>query len=211
MCANFKTTFANSDTSQLDMKAPLTQKIQRNAAGFSVFELLIVVAMISVLAGFALLQITRARQVMTRANAARQLSAYLEKARIDSVRRRPTTNAQMAQVALLDATSYSVSIDVNGDGTLDGPQTIRLPADANLQFEAPYPRTLYFNWRGRTVDAAGNIANPSYVNILSPSYGTTRIDLTSAGQPTLDGPPPSSAVINSAAPSPSFRNNTQVP
>src|SRR6266496_1838647 len=124
MCANFKTTFANSDTSQLDMKAPLTQKIQRNAAGFSVFELLIVVAMISVLAGFALLQITRARQVMTRANAARQLSAYLEKARIDSVRRRPTTNAQMAQVALLDATSYSVSIDVNGDGTLDGPQTI---------------------------------------------------------------------------------------
>jgi Tfp pilus assembly protein FimT len=119
------------------MKAPLTQKIQRNAAGFSVFELLIVVAMISVLTGFALIQITRARQVMTRANAARQLSAFLEKARVDSVRRRPTTNAQMAQVALLDATSYSVSIDLNGDGTLDGPQTIRLPADANLQFDLP--------------------------------------------------------------------------
>jgi type II secretory pathway pseudopilin PulG len=192
------------------MKAPLTQKIQRNAAGFSVFELLIVVAMISVLTGFALIQITRARQVMTRANAARQLSAFLEKARVDSVRRRPTTNAQMAQVALLDATSYSVSIDLNGDGTLDGPQTIRLPADANLQFDLPYPRTIYFNWRGRTVDAAGNIANPSFVNISSP-YGSNTIDLTSAGQPTLDGPPPSSAVINSAAPTPSFRNNTQVP
>jgi type II secretory pathway pseudopilin PulG len=192
------------------MKAPLTQKIQRNAAGLSVFELLIVVAMISVLTGFALIQITRARQVMTRANAARQLSAFLEKARVDSVRRRPTTNAQMAQVALLDATSYSVSIDLNGDGTLDGPQTIRLPADANLQFDLPYPRTIYFNWRGRTVDAAGNIANPSFVNISSP-YGSNTIDLTSAGQPTLDGPPPSSAVINSAAPTPSFRNNTQVP
>ena len=192
------------------MKAPLSQIVHRNAAGFSVFELLIVVTMISVLAGFALLQISRARQVMTRANAARQLSAFLEKARVDSVRRRPTINAQMAQVSLLDATSYSVTIDSNGDGTLDAPQTIRLPADANLQFDLPYPRTIYFNWRGRTVDAAGNIANPSFVNISSP-YGSNTIDLTSAGQPTLDGPPPSSAVINSAAPAPSFRNNTQVP
>ncbi len=194
------------------MKAPLTRKGSRNAAGFSVFELLIVVAMISVLTGFALIQITRARQVMTRANAARQLSAFLEKARVDSVRRRPTTNTQMAQVSLLDATSYSVRIDLNGDGTLDAAQVIRLPADANLQFDLPYPRTIYFNWRGRTVDAAGNIANPSYIDILSsPNYGSTRIDLTSAGQPTFDGPPPSSAVINSAAPTPSFRNNTQVP
>src|SRR6266545_412375 len=189
------------------MKAPLTRKGSRNAAGFSVFELLIVVAMISVLTGFALIQITRARQVMTRANAARQLSAFLEKARVDSVRRRPTTDAaQMAQVSLLDATSYSVRIDLNGDGTLDAAQVIRLPADANLQFDLPYPRTIYFNWRGRTVDAAGNIANPSYIDILSsPNYGSTRIDLTSAGQPTLDGPPASSAVINSAAPTPSFR------
>jgi len=194
------------------MKAPSTQREARIAAGFSVFELLIVVAMISVLTGFALLQITRARQVMTRANAARQLSAFLEKARVDSVRRRPTTNTQMAQVSLLDATSYSLRIDLNGDGTLDAAQVIRLPADANLQFDLPYPRTIYFNWRGRTVDAAGNIANPSYIDILSPpNYGSTRIDLTSAGQPTLDGPPPSSAVINSAAPTPSFRNNTQVP
>jgi len=193
------------------MKVSFTQREARIAAGFSVFELLIVVAMISVLTGFALIQITRARQVMTRANAARQLSAFLEKARVDSVRRRPTTNAQMAQVSLLDATSYSVGIDLNGDGTLDAPQVIRLPAGANLQFDLPYPRTIYFNWRGWTVDAAGNIANPSFVNISSPNYGSTGIDLTSAGQPTFDGPPPSSAVINSAAPTPSFRNNTQVP
>jgi Tfp pilus assembly protein FimT len=38
------------------MKAPLTQKGPRIAAGFSVFELLIVVAMISVLTGFALIR-----------------------------------------------------------------------------------------------------------------------------------------------------------
>lgn len=193
------------------MNEPLTQQRLNNAAGLSAIELLIVVAMISVLTGFAFIQIARARQLMTRANAAHQLAAYLEKARLDSVRRRPSTTPQMAQVSILNATFYSVTVDSNGDGTLDAPQVISLPTDANLQFDLPYPRTIYFNWRGRTVDSDGNIANPSFVNIRSPNYGSTRIDLTSAGQPTLDGPPASTAVINSAAPAPSFRNNTQVP
>ena len=54
------------------MKAPLTQKVPRKAAGFSALEPLIVVAMISVLTGFAFIQIARARQLMIRANAANQ-------------------------------------------------------------------------------------------------------------------------------------------
>ncbi len=193
------------------MKAPLTENGSRKATGFSVLELLIVVAMVSVLTGFALIQIVRAHQVMTRENTGRLFAAYLEKARLDSVRRRPTTTAQMARVSILNSTFYSVTIDANGDGTLDAPQVIILPTDANLTFDVPYPRTIYFDWRGRTVDSTGNIANPSFVKISSPNYGSTRIDLTSAGQPTLDGPPLSSAVINSAAPSPSFRENTQIP
>jgi hypothetical protein len=167
--------------------------------------------MISVVSGFAFIQIARARQVMTRANAARQFAANLEKARIDSVRRRPNTSAEMAQVSLLNATYYSVTVDSNGDGALDAPQIVQLPADAYLRFDMPYPRTIYFNWRGRTVDNAGNIANPAFVSISSPNYGSTTIDLTSAGQPSLDGPPVSSAVVNSATPTPSFRDNTQVP
>lgn len=194
------------------MKAPLTQKKFSNAPGFSVLELLIVVTMISVITGFAFMQIARAHQLMIRANAAQQLAAYLEKARLDSVRRRPTIPAEMAQVAIMNATFYSVTIDSDGNGTLDPPRVISLPADANLQFDVPYPRTIYFNWRGRTVDSAGNIANPSWVTIRSPNYGFTEIDLTSAGQPTFDGPPASSAVINSSpVPAPSFRPNTQIP
>ena len=190
------------------MNAPLKKSADR---GFSLLELLIVITMISVIIGFAFIQIARAHQLMIRANAAYQLTAYLEKARLDSVRRRPTSTAQMAQVSIINATFYSVAIDSNGDGTLDAPQVISLPTDAQLHFDTPYPRTIYFNWRGRTVDSAGNIANPSFVNISSTYYGSTRIDLTSAGQPSLDGPPASSAVTNSAAPAPSFRNNTQVP
>ncbi|HKP47300.1 MAG TPA: type II secretion system protein [Pyrinomonadaceae bacterium] len=192
------------------MQAPLTSKPAAAAAGFSVIELLIVVTVISVVMGFALMQITRARQVVVRENASRQLAGYLEKARVDSLRRHPMTTAQMAQVALINATFYSVTIDGDGDGALDAAKVLSLPADSSLQFNTPFPRTIYFNWRGRTVDAAGNVATPPFVTI-SNAYGSTRIDLTTAGQPTFQGPPTSTAVVNSAAPAPSFRANTQIP
>ena len=174
--------------------------------GFTVFELLIVLSIISVISGFALMQITRARQVMVRENAARQFAGYLEKARVDSLRRHPMTSGQMAQVSIINATFYSVTIDANGDGALDSPSVVSL-APAGLQLNGPFPRTIYFNWRGRTVDAAGNVALPSFVTISNTL--TSRIDLTTEGQPSLSGAPVGSAVNNSAAPSPSLRPVTQ--
>lgn len=192
------------------MNAPLTKHNFSNASGFTVIELLIVITIISVVSGFALMQITRARQVMVRENAARELGSYLEKARVDSLRRHPTASAQMAQVTLINATFYSVAIDADGNGTLDAPKVLSLPANSSLQFNTPFPRTIYFNWRGRTVDAAGNVASPPFVTI-SNTYGSSRIDLTTAGQPTLQGPPASSPVTNSTAPTPTFRSNTQIP
>jgi hypothetical protein len=116
----------------------------------------------------------------------------------------------MAQVTVINATFYSVAMDADGNGTLDAPKVLSLPAGTALQFNTPYPRTIYFNWRGRTVDAAGNVASPPFVTI-SNSYGSSRIDLTTAGQTTLEGPATSSPVTNSAAPAPNFRPKTQIP
>jgi prepilin-type N-terminal cleavage/methylation domain-containing protein len=98
------------------MKVTLTSA-NKNNRGFTVIELLIVVSILSVVSGFALMQITRARQVMTRENAARQLGSYLEKARVDSLRRHPAASAQMAQVTLINATFYSVTVDADGNWT----------------------------------------------------------------------------------------------
>lgn len=193
------------------MKAPLIQKDFSGGAGFSVFELLIVLAMVSVITGFALMQIVRARQVMTRHNAARQFATYLEKARLDSVRRHAMSSGSMAQIQIMNASFYAVTIDSDGDGALDAPQVISLPANSNLQFNVPYPRTIYFNWRGRTVDASGNIASPSFVTISSSATNSSRIDLTTSGQPSLDGPAMTSPVTNSATPPPAFRPNTTIP
>jgi prepilin-type N-terminal cleavage/methylation domain-containing protein len=193
------------------MNPSLTLQKNSDARGFSVIELLIVVAMISVILGFALLQIVRARQEMTRVNATQQLAAHLEKARLDSVRRRPGA-AQMARLSIADESSYSITIDSDGDGFLNTPQLISLPAGFNLQFNGPFPRTIYFNWRGRTSDSAGVVVTPmpAFVTI-SNSYGSSQIDLTAAGQPSLDGAPASSTVVNSDPPPPTYRNNTQIP
>jgi prepilin-type N-terminal cleavage/methylation domain-containing protein len=179
--------------------------------GFTLIELLIVITILAVVSGFALMQVSRARAVMVRENAARQLGSYLEKARVDSLRRHPTNSAQMAQVTLINATFYSVTIDADGNGTLDAPKVFSLPANSGLQFNTPYPRTIYFNWRGRTVDTAGNIASPPFITISTTSGAATQIDLTTAGQPSFQGPPASDPVTSSAAPSPTFRSNTQIP
>jgi len=147
---------------------------------------------------------------LTRANTAREFSAYLEKARLDSVRRHPVTTAQMAQVSIINATFYSVTLDSDGDGTLDAPRVINMPAGSNLNFNGPFPRTIYFNWRGRTVDAANTIVTPAGIT-NSNGYGSTAINITNAGQTAADDPINSSPVTNSAAPAPTFRSQTQVP
>ena len=194
------------------MNAPLTSKEPRSGAGFSVLELLIVISMIAVVTGFALLQIVRARQLMIRANAAQQLAGYLEKARLDSIRRRPTSPAQMAQVSLINANYYTVTIDTDGDGSLNAPLVVRLPTDASLQFTGgTFPRTMYFNWRGRTVDSTDTIVSPTAITISSPVYGSTTINVSDAGQPSIDTAITSSPVTNSTPPAPGFRDNTRIP
>ena len=199
----------NSSTSQLPIIP--SDVSERGEGGFSILELLIVVVMISVVMGFALLQITSARQDMVRENAAREFAGFLEKARIDSLRRHATSTAQMAQVSLVNRTFYTVAIDTNGDGTLDAPRVISLPVNSDLEFNNPLPRTIYFNWRGRTVDASGNIASPAFVTISSRPSKSSRIDLSTAGQSALQGLPATGSVSNSTAPAPNFRPNTRIP
>ena len=192
------------------MKAPLINKQSSSDAGFSVLELLIVGVMISVLIGFAITQIAKAKQHMTRANAVRELTTYIEKARLDSVRRHATSSAQMAQVAIINANFYSVTLDVNGDGTLDAPRVIGMPANSNLTIQnGAFPRTMMFNWRGRNVDTSGNSTNPESVRIGN-SYGSTTVSITNAGQTAIDLAPVATPVSNQDTSVPALRETTRV-
>ncbi len=154
-------------------------------SGFTIIELLIVLAMMFVVTGFLVVEIVQARQAMTRTTAALELVSYFEKARLDSVRRHPDTTALMAQIAILNAKYYSVSIDSDRDGHLDAPRVINLPAGSNLSFNGPFPRTIYFDWRGMTVDSKGTVVTPETVSIAN-SYGVSTIRVASSGQATIE-------------------------
>lgn len=177
--------------------------------GFSIIELLIVVAMVGTVVGYALMQIAQARQNITRTNSAREFSSYLEKARLNSVKRHPVTTAQMAQITIINSTFYSVTLDTDADGIMDSPSVISLPTDSGLTFSGPFPRTIMFNWRGRTVDATNTLVTPAPVTI-SNSYGSSTINISSAGQTAVDAPITADPVSNSTPPAASFRGKTQI-
>src|SRR5882672_8399684 len=93
------------------MNSPRKKPKLNVAAGFSVPELLIVVALSSVVASFALISFLNANKGFKLAGATRTLSTYLEKARVDSVRRHGG-----ASVNVNSATSYTVNLDFDGTG-----------------------------------------------------------------------------------------------
>ncbi|HWT00447.1 MAG TPA: hypothetical protein VN256_09380 [Pyrinomonadaceae bacterium] len=159
----------------------------RRERGISVVEMLIVVAMIGVVTAFAVMQIAGAQRAMRLTNSAREFMAWLEKARLDSLRRNPMLPGEMARVEITSANSYTVYIDQNGDGALDQGRTITIPAAQGASFAGiNVPQVIRFNWRGRPEDGAGNRLNLSF-SLQSTTSGVepVPINLTSAGDASL--------------------------
>lgn len=194
------------------MIAPLTSyaaNTPKSDRGFSLLELFIVMTMITIVTTFALMRFAQAQQGMRRANSARELIAHLERARLDSIRRRAIVPAQMARVTVTSASSYTIVMDTNGDGTLDPARTVNIPAGQGT-FTGTIPKLIMFNWRGRTVDNANNPSQALPV-LLTNSYGTSTINVSGAGSATVDKTITVSPVVNAGAGAPIFRRDTQIP
>ncbi len=163
------------------------RRLSPGERGISVIELLIVVAMISVVTTFAVMQIAGAQRAMRLTNSAREFMAWLEKARMDSLRRHPMSKDEMAKVEITAANSYAITIDQNGDGTLDLPRTITIPAGDGTSFSGiTVPTVIRFNWRGRPVDDLGNTLSLTF-SLRSTVAGVSPvpINLTSDGDASL--------------------------
>src|SRR5262245_177503 len=96
------------------------------SAGFSVLDMMIVVVIAAIIVTYILGQISTIRKPLARTNAAQRLTAYVQSARSDSIRRHADEPTRMAQITVLDAYGYNVSLDANGDGTLDPPVFVDL-------------------------------------------------------------------------------------
>src|SRR6266404_5782396 len=84
----------------------------RDQRGFTVMQLIIILAIVSVVSAFAIMGITKARAAIRLQNSVRQFASYVERARTDALRRHSSANVQ-----LLNTTTYSVTMDFGDSGT----------------------------------------------------------------------------------------------
>ncbi len=135
------------------MNFPKKKTKPSSAAGFSVVELLVVILVVTITSTFALVSFQKANRSFNLSGATRILSAYLEKARVESVRRHGDAN-----VVIDSTSSYTANIDFIGNTPT--PRTITLPAGTSLSYTLPpsttsidpssTPITITYDWRGRT-------------------------------------------------------------
>ena len=151
--------------------------------GFSMMQLLITLAVVSIVSGLAVFGIASARQRIRLANSSRLLASYVEKARVDSVRRHPTDPALMAGVEVLNRTTYRVKMDFDGDGVME---TRDITLDDGVVF-ASDPIALAFDWRGRLVDLPTTDIKVSIVMQWGDDAADQRwVDVTRSGDVTID-------------------------
>ena len=169
----------------MDMqKSKANSMTQRTGGGFSVIELIITATILTIVTGFGLMGITRARASVRLSGAAREYGSYIEKARLFSIRRHADDASERASVAInADRTSYDVTLDLDGDGGMD---TRTIPLPDGVTFSTV--ETISFDWRGRTWNTVGGVtsANAQVSIRLQNSNGSVSIDVTGSGDITID-------------------------
>ena len=117
-----------------------------NARGFSVLQLVITIALVMIVTGFAVVGITRARDHVRLMNSARQFAASVERVRGDSVRRHAGAGNQ-ATVVVADDNTYSVTMDWDGFGNVS---LRNFDLEQGIVFtDGMVGKSVSFNWRGR--------------------------------------------------------------
>ncbi len=88
-------------------------------SGKSLIELIIVLVIVMIITTFAVLQTESSKKQFNRQNLAREFKVYLERARFDSMKRRPAIDTDKARIVINNATSYTAIFDLNQNGAID--------------------------------------------------------------------------------------------
>src|SRR5215468_7147511 len=114
----------------------------RGQSGSTLIQVCVVLAVLGVVSTFAIISFSNTRANLRLQNTTRQLAQYMEKARLDAIRRHSTST-----VTFTDERTYDITMDWASSGE---------PTTRTFQFEdgvniisTPLP-SLTFNWRGRT-------------------------------------------------------------
>jgi prepilin-type N-terminal cleavage/methylation domain-containing protein len=119
-------------------------------SGVTVVELLVVILVISVIAGFALIQRGGANEQFNRQNVARELKLAFERARFDSVKRRAEAPGPANVVVENDRFTLSTDADLDTPG-LESMETTLPPNISIARYEGGLGAvTVTFDERGET-------------------------------------------------------------
>lgn len=112
-----------------------------NEQGFSILQIVVTLAVLSIISTFAVINIHSTRENLRLQNSVRQLAGYLEKARLDAIRRHGNSS-----VVFNSNSAYDVTMDFAGSGF---PSTRTIPFESGVEIFSTLPNVT-FNWRGRT-------------------------------------------------------------
>ncbi|MFN2497486.1 MAG: GspH/FimT family pseudopilin [Pyrinomonadaceae bacterium] len=152
--------------------------------GFGLPELLIAFAIIAAISVVALVNLKSARASLRVQSSVRQLASYMEKARIDAVRRHSTS-----EVFFTSLTRYTVRMDFNNTGTISD-RSFSFESGVQIANNTELP-SVTFNWRGRTITPGTNcVTTFSVKNDTNPNDGLN-VDVSGSGDVTVENQQPS--------------------
>lgn len=175
------TTFAPSGDYMNGKAKRRVRHAHESQRGYSLAELIMVIVIIMVVSLMPIMMISSTKDRFSRQTFVRELKSALERARFDSVKRRPEMKEQMAKVVVSND-SFQLVTYANRIGTVDSTGVAQVaqtqtkninPPDAAITAHASsglssssFPVTITFDSRGEitTTDANGStVINPVFV------------------------------------------------
>ena len=183
-------------------------------AGASVLELLIVLIIVGIVVTIAVTQLGSSTDNLDRQNVTREFKIALERARFDSVKRRPDACVEMSRVVVNDPSSFTLISVQNQNGILElGVESrgIDFETRGNVRIvgeDLEFPITIRFDRRGNAssgdcsaptavvlettfcnLPCTASTANPDNANVVfvSPT-GTTAVLPGGSTMPVFDDP-----------------------